>query len=142
MTIPESIIIVIIFSKGKIRKYKPFSFGNKAVDVVENYVYLGVTFNYNGKFNKAKAKQVLQGKKAHYIVISKVKQHNMPVDVFTELFERIAISVLLYGSEIWGYEGTEHLQVIFNNIMMGFLRCLETTPVCMINGELGLKEII
>ena len=130
---------VIIFSKGKIRKYKPFNFGNKAVDVVEYYVYLGVTFNYNGKFNKAKAKQVLQGKKAHFSVISKVKQHNMPVDVFTELFERMAIPVLLYGSEIWGYEGTEHLQVTCNNIMRRFLRYHKTTSVCMINGELGLK---
>ena len=46
---------VIIFSKGKIRRYKSFAFGDNTIDIVEDYVYLGTTFNYNGSFNKAKA---------------------------------------------------------------------------------------
>ena len=132
---------VIIFSKGKIRKYNPFKFGSNVVDVVEDYVYLGVTFNYNGKFNKAKSRRVLLAKKASYSLKAKVKQHNLDVDVFTDLFERLVTPVLLYGSEIWGYESTEQLQIMCNNTMRKFLRCHKTTSVCMINGELGLKEI-
>ena len=57
---------VIIFSKGKIRRYKSFVFGDTTIDVVDDYVYLGTTFNYNGTFNKAKAKQVLQAKKSQF----------------------------------------------------------------------------
>ena len=53
---------VIIFSKGRIRKHKSFKFGNARIDVVHDYVYLGVTFNYNGTFHRAKAKQVIQAK--------------------------------------------------------------------------------
>ena len=33
------------------------------IDIVDDYVYLGTKFNYNGKFEKAKAKQALQAKK-------------------------------------------------------------------------------
>ena len=54
---------VIIFSSGKITRYKLFKFDKNSVDVVEDYVYFGTTFNYNEKFHKAIAKQVLQAKK-------------------------------------------------------------------------------
>ena len=53
----------MIFSTGKIKRFKSFNFGEKTIDVVEDYVYLGTTFNFNGKFHKAMAKQVLQAKK-------------------------------------------------------------------------------
>ena len=126
---------VIIFSKGKIRKYKSFKFGDNSVDVVEDYVYLGTTFNYNGTFNKAKAKQVLQAKKATFGLMSKVRQLNLAADTFVELFERLIIPILLYGSEIWGYENSRHLQIMCNNVMRKFLRLHKSTSTCMLIGE-------
>ena len=72
----------MIFSTGRITRYKSFSFGEKSIDVVEDYVYLGTTFNFNGKFHKAMARQVLQAKKAYYSMLTKVKKHNLDVDVF------------------------------------------------------------
>ena len=132
---------VVIFSKGKIRKYKSFTFGSHSVDVVDDYVYLGTTFNYNGNFNKAKAKQVLQAKKATFSILTKIRQSNLSADVFTELFERLCIPVLLYGSEIWGYENSNQLQVMCNNTLRKFLKLHKSTPMCMLNGELGIKEI-
>ena len=104
------VYIFYFFSKGKIRKYKAFAFGTNTVEVVDDYVYLGTTFNYNSNFNKAKAKQVLQAQKATFSIFSKVRQLNLSVDVFTELFERLSIPVLLYGSEIWGYENSNLIQ--------------------------------
>ena len=132
---------IIIFSRGKITKYEPFVFGNNTLDVVEDYVYLGTTFNYNGTFNKAKAKQVQQAKKANFSLVAKVREHNFAVDVFTELFERLIIPVLLYGSEVWGYENSRQLQVMCNNVMRRFLKLHKSTPVNMLTGELGMKEI-
>ena len=132
---------VIIFSKGKVRKYGPFMFGSSTVDIVEDYVYLGTTFNYNGNFNKAKAKQVLQARKANFSLSAKTRELNLSVDTFTELFERLIIPVLLYGSEIWGYENLNHLQVMCNNVMRRFLKLHKTTPMNMLIGELGMKEI-
>ena len=42
---------VVVFSRGKI------------VEVVDEYVYLGTTFNYNNKFRKAQVKQIQSSKK-------------------------------------------------------------------------------
>ena len=132
---------VIIFSRGKIRKFKSFKLGGNSIEVVEDYVYLGTTFNFNGTFKKAKAKQTLQARKATHSILRKVRVDNLSVDVFIELFERLAIPVLLYGSEIWGYEEHTHLQVMCNKVMRKFLNLHKSTSTCMINGELGLREI-
>ena len=95
---------VIIFSRGKVQKFKSFKFGDNTIDVGDDYVYLGTTFNYNGTFNKAKSKQALQAKKDTFSLITKIKQLNLTFETAVELFERLIIPVLLYGSEIWGYE--------------------------------------
>ena len=45
---------IVIFSRGKVRKYPKFNFRNSSIDVIDNFTYLGIVFNYNGKFGKAK----------------------------------------------------------------------------------------
>ena len=50
---------------------------------------LGTTFNYNGTFNKAKSKQVLQTKKATFSSMTKIKQLNLILETSVELFERL-----------------------------------------------------
>ena len=48
---------VMIFSRGKIREMPKFNFNEETVDVVWDYKYLGVKFNYNNKFKKAQQLQ-------------------------------------------------------------------------------------
>ena len=50
----------IVISRGKVQNYPKFSFGDSAIDV-NDYVYLGTTFNYNGLLNKAICKQIYTG---------------------------------------------------------------------------------
>ena len=45
---------IVIFSRGKVRKYPKCNFRNSSIDVIDNFIYLGIVFNYNGKFGKAK----------------------------------------------------------------------------------------
>ena len=44
---------IMVFSRWKIRKEKTINFGVILLKVVDDYIYLGIVFNYNGKFNKA-----------------------------------------------------------------------------------------
>ncbi|CAL4163033.1 unnamed protein product, partial [Meganyctiphanes norvegica] len=86
------------------------------------------------------AKQVFQDKKAIFSLMIKVRQLNLSVEVFIEIFERLIIPVLLYGSEIQGYGAIKQLQVMTNNFMRKMLKLHKSTPVCMLIGELGLKN--
>ena len=54
---------IIVFARGKVRKYPKFQLGSNEIEVVEQYVYLGILFNYNGSFKKAIDKQITQARK-------------------------------------------------------------------------------
>ena len=43
----------VIFCKRKSNHNLEFRYGNCVTDIVDSYVYLGVNFNYNGKFKVA-----------------------------------------------------------------------------------------
>ena len=42
---------IFIFSRGKLKNIASFKFADMKLDVVNDYNYLGVTFNFNAKFN-------------------------------------------------------------------------------------------
>ena len=62
---------IMVFSRGKIRNKPSFHLGNSLVDVVDDYTYLGICFNYNGKLIKAEKKLYDQASKAMYSLIAK-----------------------------------------------------------------------
>ena len=43
---------VMIFSRGEIRKMPKFNFNEETVDIVWDYKYLGVKFNYNNNLKR------------------------------------------------------------------------------------------
>ena len=44
---------IIIFSRGKVRNYPQFIIGEENVEVVSNFLYLGLKLNYNNRMNVA-----------------------------------------------------------------------------------------
>ena len=64
---------IVIFSRGKSRRVPLFNFNNNNLEVVTNFPYLGITFNYNGKFN------LCQAQKAMYSVLRKCRKVGPPI---------------------------------------------------------------
>ena len=69
LTVNTSKTKIVIFSRGKVRRYPDFVFGSDKLDVVDEYVYLGVKFNYNGKYKKMIQKQITQARKALWAAV-------------------------------------------------------------------------
>ena len=57
---------VMIFSRGKLRKPHYFNYGDQNIEVVNEYNYLRLVFNYNAKFNVAKNNLYQKGSKAMF----------------------------------------------------------------------------
>ena len=93
---------VVIFSRGKISKHRNFFFGSLPLEVVEEYVYLGMCFNYNGTFTKAIDKQIKQATKAMYSLLTKSRRLCLPIDITCDLFDKTVLPVLTYSCETWG----------------------------------------
>ena len=128
-------------TRGKVRKYPKFLMDSNEIEVVEQYVYLGVLFNYNGSFKKAIHKQITQARKAMFAVVEKSKVLRLPVDIACELFNVCVVPVLLYGSEIWGYENLREVEVFHRGFMRMILKTFNFTPNAMLYGELGTTDM-
>ena len=77
---------IMVFSRGKIRNKPSFHLGNSLVEVVNDYTYLGICFNYNGKLIKAEKKLYDQASKAMYSLIAKGRRLALLIDIQLKLF--------------------------------------------------------
>ena len=128
---------VIVFSRGKIRILPEFFYGNEKIEVVDDYIYLGVTINYNGSFTKAINKQTTQARKAMFSMLSKARRLQLPIDIQLELFDKTVLPVLLYGSEVWGCSNISDIEVFYKFFLKTILKLGRSTPNCMVYGETG-----
>ena len=61
---------IIVFSRGKVKRFPTFKYGNNTIEVVSDYIYLGITMNFNNKFTKA-MKKLDRGRKALFSMLVK-----------------------------------------------------------------------
>ena len=94
---------IVILSRGKVRKYPKFNLGNSSIDVIDNFTYLSIVFNYNGKFGNANKNVFNKASRAMFSLLKKSRVLNLPIDLQLDLFDKLVTPILLYGSEIWAY---------------------------------------
>ena len=91
---------------------------------------------------KAIAKQVSQARKAMFLLFKKASKLQLPVDIQCQLFDHMVLPILLYGSEIWGFQDIKQIEVFHRKFMKYILHLHSCTPSCMVYGELGRTELI
>ena len=76
-----------------------FHYRCNVVEVVSDYVYLGITMNYNNKYEKVMRKQLDQGRKAQFSLLVKAKKLELQIDIQCNLFEKLVFPIMLvkYG---------------------------------------------
>ena len=124
-----------LFFQRKFRKSPKFMWGNDVLDRADSYSYLGILFNYDGKFNKAKCDLFARGNRAIFSPIPKRRQLNLPIDVQVELFDTLVLPTILYGCEIWGHKGSGIIETLHLKFCKIVLSLTKNTPNCMIYGE-------
>ena len=62
----------------------------------------------------------------------------MPVSLGLELFDKLVVPILLYGSEIWGYEYRYSIKIVQRNYCKMLLGVSSSTQNDVVMGELGL----
>ena len=85
-----------------------FTFNGKCLETVQDFRYLGIDINKKCSFIIAEDHLYKQGEKAMYSVLRKSRSLHLPIDLQIKLFDSLVLPILLYGSEIWGYENQEN----------------------------------
>ena len=91
-----------VFSRGKIRNIPVLYYGNNQLDVVFNYPYLGIVFNYNGKFTLAQNELYKKTFKPMFSILAKRRSLGLAVDTAINVFNTCIKPIMLYACGIWG----------------------------------------
>ena len=133
---------VVIFSRGKVQNKFPFKIGNIDIATSSEYEYLGILFNYNGRFGKAIDERITPARKAMFGLNEKAVNLLLPPDIHIDLFEKMIAPIFLYGSEVWGYGSVEPLEIFYRAFIKRVLGLNKNTPNCIVYGEAGKYPVI
>ena len=101
---------IIIFSSGRLPQHINFSYDGNAIEIVNEFTYLGLNFSRTGSSTNAKKVLINKAYKAMYEVIKKGKLYNMSIKSQYDRFDKIVKPILLYGCEIWGFGNTDIIE--------------------------------
>ena len=127
---------ILVFSKGPMLKNK-FYYDDFVIENVKEFKYLGVVFSRTGSFCKTKKHLYEQAQKAMYGIIRKIREFKLPVECQFDLFDKVVVPVLLYGSEVWGYERLEMIERLHLKYLKYIFNLKSSTPSYMVYGETG-----
>ena len=134
--------IVIFRNGGKLYDNEKFYIDdNTEIEVVNKFTYLGLCFNYNGKFTEAEKQLGMQGRKAVFALNKNINGLFLNNETLLSLFDTYICSILNYASAIWGShkgQNVEKVQLDFCKKLLGVKR---TTCNIMIYSELGLVPL-
>ena len=130
----------MLFSVNEKRKYKAhrsFKLYDENIDIVDSCTYLGVVFNYNGKYCTAKKRLIDQTNKALYALYYKLGNLTIPIDLQLKLFDCLIAPITVYSCEIWGFENKQGIEKLHLQFLKKKLNLRNNTPNYMVYGEMG-----
>ena len=122
---------------GKDTQNTKFYYNGKEVEVVFDFKYLGLIFNYNNKFSVAQKDLYDRASRAMFALLKRCRKLCLPLDIQLDLFDKIVLPILSYGCEVWCPGNCDlalKLQLRFYKIV---LKLNKSTPSCMLFGEIG-----
>ena len=72
---------ITIFRNKKFQHNYVFTYNGQALDIDDNFVYLGTLFSYNGRFLKNNQRMVDQARKAMFSILRKSRKLQLPIDL-------------------------------------------------------------
>ena len=98
-----------------------FTFAGEKIEVVREYVYLGVTMTYNNKFTSAIERQLTLGRKAYFSLLSIIQKFKLPLDLQYKLFDQLVVTIITYGCEVWGHVNLDKIEMFLKKFTMSFV---------------------
>ena len=139
LTVNENKSKIMIFRKGgRLNRHEKWTFGGRALEIVNEYCYLGFVFTTKLSIRKGVHHMVLKAKKALNFLSKLI--HNCKYitrDCYFRIFESKILPILIYGSEVWGTMKLDSIETIHMMACKRYLGLPKNTPNRMIYGELG-----
>ncbi|BES90660.1 Reverse transcriptase (RNA-dependent DNA polymerase) [Nesidiocoris tenuis] len=133
---------VLVCQRGGPRPKYSFFYDGAAVEVVNRFNYLGVSFATSGKFNQNADEAVRRGEQACHAILRVVNQGRAgSLETWKKLFGGLIASTTLYGSEVFGLNHLEKLERAQVRCFKLVLYLAKNTPDHYVRWELGLSHL-
>ncbi|XP_033746730.1 uncharacterized protein LOC117331881 [Pecten maximus] len=129
--------IVVFRNGGKLKDNENWKYDGCVLEIVNEFNYLGVLLNYNGKFKQTQKKISEQGRKALFALMRVCKKQYFNIETQLAVFDTYVSSIVNYGSEIWGFHKGSDIEKLHINFCKRLLGVRKSTPNMMVYFELG-----
>lgn len=129
--------IMVFRKRGRLLENEKWTFNGNPLEVVNNFNYLGIVFNYTGNFSMNQDYITGKALKALNVLWLNCIKVKMKPKILCQVFDAFVGSTLSYGSEVWGfskYTGIERIHLKFCKRLLN-VRC--STSTFGVYGELG-----
>ena len=131
---------IIIFHKGKLKRFPSFYFNGSPLEIVNEYHYLGVVFSSSGLFI-TNLKKVTASTLAAIAVTQKIIAASKIDSYYTinRLFRSLCTSVLFYAITVWGlryFQEIDKVQLGFHKNLLSLPRSCPSYAVRLETGSL------
>ena len=127
---------IIIFGSRKPSHLIFLSDGNE-IEIVDHFRYLGVYFSKTRTFYKARHHVVEQARKAMHLLYKRIRNFNLPIDLQLQIFDHTILSILLYGSEVWGFEEIQIIEKLHCEFLRTITKLRKSTSLYIVYAEPG-----
>lgn len=134
--------IVVFRNAGTVRKGCRWLYNDQCIEIVDQFNYLDLLLNYNGKFNITQNKLAEQGRKAVYSLKHKTKKLCLNVPTMLSVFNTYVNSVFYYGCEIWGANKAMAVEKVQLDFCKRLLNVKNSTTNAMVYCELDVYPLI
>jgi hypothetical protein len=69
---------VLVLSKRKCQQNFDFTLNGENLDIIDSYIYLGITLKYNGSFVDSRKRLVEHAQKSLIAIYKKIRNQNIP----------------------------------------------------------------
>lgn len=119
-----------------------WTINGKALEVVNEYKYLGLQVHCTGKWTVAKNDLANRASRAVFSIAQNLKRFgNVTTEIQLKLFDCKVLPILIYGSEVWGVSGIDSAEIIASNFYRRLLGLLNNASVAFARGELGRNSL-
>ena len=130
---------VVVFRRGGcLRKCEKWFYKGEQIECVNVYKYLGLLISCSLKWNKATEQLAQQANKALLKIYQLEKRcGGIPYTVYFNLFDKLVSPILCYGSEVWGFQTRDNVEVVHRKFCKRLLAVKRNTPSASVLGDCG-----
>ena len=129
---------VLVFKKGRVNSNESWYYGETQLTVATKISYLGLVFTTNGQNYQTQLALSEQANKAVFQLHKNISSFSsMPVSNILDLFDKLIVPILNYGSEVWGFHQARDIERVHLSFCKRVLGVKKSTQNDFIYGLLG-----